>query len=538
MNYIQFNYYTISLLIGGFIALISAIVIISQNWRQSINQAWFALTICTSIWSFGYFVMTVSPTYEVALISNWVLHYAAIFIPLFYYLLVLIIVNKVRENLRLFLFFACCALFFSIINLSPIFVLTVVPKVGFNYAPVPGPLYLYFFIYFVMLVMSGIFIAAVTAFQSKDASTRIRLFYTIFFAATAAIGGGSVFLTTFFSNIPPYLLVLFSIYPLISGYAILKYRLLDIKIIATQLLIFALWVFIFIRVLLSQSLREEIINIFLFIATILLGLFVIRSVKKEVDQREHIQSLANDLSKANEKLKELDQLKSEFVSLATHQIRSPLTAIKGYVSLIEEGDYGPVSKDVKEALDVVHKSTDNLVTIVGDFLDVSRIEQGRMKYDFKDFDLQDLVRQVVTELKPNIEKKGLAINYSFDKDKKYSINGDFGKIKQIIGNIIDNSIKYTPAGQIAVSLSKPSGDKALIKISDTGVGIPVKVMPKLFKKFSRAENANDVNIIGTGLGLYVAKQMIDAHHGRIWAESKGENKGSQFYIELPAKTTA
>jgi signal transduction histidine kinase len=243
----------------------------------------------------------------------------------------------------------------------------------------------------------------------------------------------------------------------------------------------------------------------------------------------------NKLSVANERLKELDQMKSEFVSLATHQIRGPLTAIKGYISLVREGDYGPVSPEVLSAIDVVFQSTNNLVTIVADFLDVSRIEQGRMQYDFKTFDLEKLINQVVAELKPNIEKRGLSLNYAFEGGQDYSVHADQGKIKQIIGNIIDNAIKYTPEGYIDILVKKQS-DKILIKISDTGVGIPKLVIPKLFRKFSRAENANDVNILGTGLGLYVVKQMIEAHHGRVWVESEGEGKGSQFYIELPVSS--
>ncbi|MCC2630858.1 MAG: sensor signal transduction histidine kinase, partial [Candidatus Paceibacter sp.] len=309
--------------------------------------------------------------------------------------------------------------------------------------------------------------------------------------------------------------------------------------------IFTLWIFILIRTLLSVSPQERIANTGLLFITIIVGVFLIRSVLKEVSQREKIEKLAKDLEKsnerleeANERLKELDKLKSEFVSLATHQIRSPLTAIKGYVSLIQEGDYGPISNEVKGALDVIQQSSNNLVTIVGDFLDVSRIEQGKMKYDFTKFDVQKLTQQVVTELKPNVEKRGLVLNFSYDEDKNYMTVGDLGKLKQVIGNIIDNSIKYTPKGHIDVAVVKPTENKILIRVSDTGVGINPNVIPKLFQKFSRASNANEVNILGTGLGLYVAKQMIEAHKGRVWAESEGEGKGSKFYIELPVTDKA
>ena len=160
MPYIPFNYYTISLLIGGFTALISGFVVFLHDHRRSDNQAWFALTMCTAIWSFGYFAMTISPDASVGLLSNWILHYAAIFIPLFYYLLVLTITGRVKKNRVLFVLFTLCALGLTSINLLPIFISGVAPKVGFNFAPVPGSAYIYFFIYFCTLVIFGLFTTA------------------------------------------------------------------------------------------------------------------------------------------------------------------------------------------------------------------------------------------------------------------------------------------------------------------------------------------------------------------------------------------
>jgi signal transduction histidine kinase len=316
-----------------------------------------------------------------------------------------------------------------------------------------------------------------------------------------------------------------------TSYAILKHKLFNIKVAGTALVTFILAVITFAEIIFAEDLSRIIFRSSIFILILVYGINLIRGVLKEVKQREEIQELAKDLEKANVRLKELDQLKTEFISLATHQIRAPLTAIKGYISLMQEGDYGEINSEAKKALDIIFTSTNNLVTIVGDFLDVSRIEQGRMKYEYSDFNLQELIQQVVTEYKPNVDKRGLVLHYTFEENKNYTIHADRGKIKQIIGNIIDNSIKYTPKGEINISLSTKQ-NKALIKVADTGVGIPQGTMPKLFQKFTRAENANEANILGTGLGLYVAKQMIEAHQGRIWAESEGPNKGSQFYIEL------
>jgi len=187
---------------------------------------------------------------------------------------------------------------------------------------------------------------------------------------------------------------------------------------------------------------------------------------------------------------------------------------------------------VRGANNKILQSTSDLVILVGDYLDVSRIEQGRMQYNFERFDLAEEVRTVINELIPTIEKAHLSMAFDIDKDANYTVDADKGKIKQVIGNIIDNSIKYTPHGGIHVWLTRKANSKILITISDTGVGIKSEVLPILFNKFSRAPDASKTNIIGTGLGLYIAKKMIEVHKGRIWVESAGDNKGSSFFIEL------
>jgi signal transduction histidine kinase len=343
-----------------------------------------------------------------------------------------------------------------------------------------------------------------------------------------------------FVRIGPVFILIFIIF---VAYAIIRYTLFNIKVIATQSFIFVLWIFIFIRLLVSNSYQEEISNIVLLFLSVIVGMFLIRSVQKEVSQREKIENLAKDLEKANDdlasandRLKELDQLKSEFLSLATHQIRSPLTAIKGYASLILEGDFGEVSESVRKPINTILSSCENLVVIVNDFLNISRIEQGKMKYDLTDFDIVKVVGEVMSELKPNIESAGLSVDFKSDVPS-YVIHADLGKIKQVIGNLIDNSIKYTKEGGISlqVKTDEKETDKIIISISDTGIGIAKEDMTKLFGKFVRAKDAFRTNVVGTGLGLYVAKQMVEAQGGKIWIESPGVGKGSTFFVELPKK---
>jgi signal transduction histidine kinase len=170
---------------------------------------------------------------------------------------------------------------------------------------------------------------------------------------------------------------------------------------------------------------------------------------------------------------------------------------------------------------------------VDDYLNLTRIELGSMKYAFETIDAKELVEAVIAEIKPNIDKTGLKFSFEAQKGVDFRTTADRDKLKQVIANLIDNSLKYTPSGSMNVTLTFDRKiHKFIFKVSDTGVGISPETIPRLFQKFSRAENANKTNIKGTGLGLYVAKEIIEAHHGTIRAESPGEGKGASFIVEL------
>ena len=313
--------------------------------------------------------------------------------------------------------------------------------------------------------------------------------------------------------------------------AVFKYRLFNIKVIVVELLTLLLLALILVRIIIAQTARERILELGIFIMAVFVGIFLIRAVLREVEHREQIERLAENLEAANARLKELDQMKSEFVSIASHQLRSPLTAIKGYASLVLEGSFGTVNEAVKEAVQKIFDSSSLMAVSVQDFLDVSRIEQGRMKYDFEVFDLRKLAETVVEELMPAAQAKRLEFGLKVVDASDYRINADLGKIKQVLHNLIDNSIKYTPKGSVEVALKKKD-DKVLVEIRDTGVGIDAATLPKLFEKFVRSRNAHHVNVSGTGLGLFVVKEMVKAHNGKVWATSDGKGKGSVFHVEL------
>ena len=316
------------------------------------------------------------------------------------------------------------------------------------------------------------------------------------------------------------------------AYLIVKYKTFNIKLVGAQALIIAMVALVGAQFFFIQTNTNRILTAITLIILGIIGINLIRSVKKEVAQREKIERLAEELATANEKLKELDQLKSEFLSLATHQIRAPLTAIKGYSSMLVEGDFGVLPEKAKGSVQTIMKSCQNLIDIVENFLNISRIEQGRMIYDKTVFDVAELVKEEVNEIKPNIQNSGLTLEINIADNFSAKVNADRNKIKQVIGNVIDNAIKYTPHGSINISASQ-DGNRVKIAIKDSGVGINSTEVGKLFAKFSRTKDAHKTNVRGTGLGLYIAQKMTQAQGGDIKVSSEGLGKGSTFTIELP-----
>jgi signal transduction histidine kinase len=248
-------------------------------------------------------------------------------------------------------------------------------------------------------------------------------------------------------------------------------------------------------------------------------------LKKEVDKA------TKELQSANIQLKKLDRAKSEFISIASHQLRTPLTAIKGYISMMQQGDFGKLSEKLNQPLDRVFKSTDRIIHLVEDLLNISRLESGRMQYDFEKVDLADLVQEVYDELEQYGKKRGLDFTYQRPKEKLPLIEIDRNKIRETIMNLMDNAVKYTEKGFVKVSLEKLDGT-VRFKVSDSGRGIAPDEMPMLFQKFSRASGVQLIHVEGTGLGLYIAKEILKKHKGKIWAESEGRGKGSSFIIDF------
>lgn len=252
--------------------------------------------------------------------------------------------------------------------------------------------------------------------------------------------------------------------------------------------------------------------------------------------KREVNKATRDLRVSNQQLRDLDATKDEFVSMASHQLRTPLTSVKGYISMVLEGDAGKITDEQRQLLGEAFASSERMVHLIGDFLNVSRIQTGKFMIDRQQCDIAKLVEQEVEGMLPMAENHALTIEYRH-AGLIPMLYLDEGKIRQVVMNFIDNAVYYSPeGGKILVRLFVEDGD-VVCTIKDKGIGVPKDVQHKLFTKFFRAGNAQLQRPDGTGIGLYLAKKVIDGHGGRILVESQ-EGKGSTFGFRLPIRRLA
>lgn len=244
-----------------------------------------------------------------------------------------------------------------------------------------------------------------------------------------------------------------------------------------------------------------------------------------------------NLRSANEKLQELDKLKDEFVSLASHELRTPLTSIRSYLWMALSGKGGILSEKQYYYLDRSFTSTNRLIKLVNDMLNISRIESGRVAVQFVRVSLSKLISEVMSEIQPKLEEKGLVFSRQ-GVENVPDIIADMDKIKEVLVNLIGNAVKFTPrGGHISLIVSEDSG-QVRVTVADTGIGFDPGKSDKLFRKFGTLASASGApqSPLSTGLGLYICKSIIAMHRGIIQARSEGEGRGASFSFTLPIYT--
>ncbi|MEK7664495.1 MAG: ATP-binding protein [Patescibacteria group bacterium] len=570
--------FAISGLINGLAGLIFALFVIFYNPRDKINRLYFLLGLANTLWGFGYWQWQLAIDASSALFWVRILSIGSLFIPVFYFHWIVSLLEISKKNkyiVWLNYIFAIIILFFSF---SDLFIKGVSKKMFFDFWPNPGILYnFYLVVIYILIVFYSLFLLF-WHYKVSSGEKKYQIVYVIIGSIIGFGGGLTNFLLWYNIQVPPYGTFFVVLYPLFLGYAVIKYRLFDIKIITTALFIFLIWVALLMRTLLSENFQSLFINGGTLLIMVILGILLARAIFRDVRQREEIAKMAEDVRKAyviekraKEEIERLDKFKDQFLMTAQHNLRTPLTSMMGYADLLLKGMFGKQNKKTIEVIQKFQTLTQNMIRMVNNFLDMAQFQLGKSVITLKpDIDVLGLINEIVQEIQFKAESKGIYVkvekpeparNASGIADaggKIFTISADREKLKAAIFNIVDNAVKYTEKGGVTINIKNQVSNIKIV-VQDTGIGIPKEKLSTIFDQmFERSEEAKRVASLGSGVGLYLSGEIIKAHKGKVWVESparigparsaspsdaggyaegvaggEGEGKGSTFYIELP-----
>ncbi|MDP2637021.1 MAG: histidine kinase N-terminal 7TM domain-containing protein, partial [bacterium] len=434
--------YAFLALINALVSLIIGIFVYAQNKRSAAAKRFSLFALSVVIWGIGYFLWQVSKNPEAALFWVRFLMAGAILIPILnFHFVVTFLKKETTQKLPLLLGYALFAFFFFA-NATPFFVKGVEPKMEFPFWPEPGMLFHPFLLLWFLYVAYGVFL--LLRERAKAAPVARAQIEYILFATAVGYGGG---ITNFFLwyDIPISPIGLFgpALYVGIVAYAMVTQRLFGIRLFLTQLLVAFLSLLLLINVILSRNLFEYLWKGTLFGAFLIAGYLLVKSVMNEIKQREELQ-------KTYRKLQELDKAKSEFLSIASHQLRAPLTAIKGYLSMLMEGTYGTVGEQQKRPMQNVYDSNERMIKLVNDLLNISRIESGRVEMKMEEGSVEEILESVVQELQVKAHEKRLDLVFERPTESLPLVRIDREKMRNVVLNLVDNAIHYTEKGRVTV----------------------------------------------------------------------------------------
>ncbi len=315
------------------------------------------------------------------------------------------------------------------------------------------------------------------------------------------------------------------IFAALLAYITVRFDTLESRILLIDVLTSSLIILIFSLLFIRNEDAQTVVVLVSLALSIPMAYTLMSGIRKEVHSRQRIEQLAGDLRRANEGQQNL-------IHIINHQIKGYLAKARNIFSeLLDDPSYGPIPDASKPMLEEGFKSLTEGVDFVKDFLDASNIEKGSYAFSVVPIDFREMVKETAEKQKTLAEERKLSYEVKIE-DGDYNTKGDKLQLGQAVKNLIDNSLRYTLEGGVSINLSRKD-DKILLSVKDTGVGISEELKPKLFTQGGRDKNSIKININSTGFGLSFVKSVVEAHKGRVWAESEGVNKGSTFYMELP-----
>jgi signal transduction histidine kinase len=513
-------------LIPIFFSLFTSFLVFFKSKSNVLSKIFLAFSLVFSVWLLGDLITWVSTNYYLIYASWSILVYVEIlFFTLgLYFILTFIQGKDVSFFVKLFLF---------TITLVP-FALTVSLKsvTGFDYPVCEAfnnnfldQYKLYTEIFILVAMISSIVISFIKKNILHNKKTNIIVIGSMFlFLAVFGIAE-YIAATTGFYELHLYSLFIIPLFLIAITYSIFRLDVFNLKIVSTYFLVFGFLILTGAQLLFITNTTNRILTLVTLGLSIVFSFMLFKNLKSESDQRVYIEKL-------NVKLETLLQQRESLTHLVTHKVKGAFTRTKYIFAEMLEGTFGVLSSEMK---DIAKKGldSDNIgIQTVDLVLNAANLQTGTVKYDMKQLDFKKLVQEVFEEMKvPAGEKK---LEYKINiSDGEFNVNGDNFWLKEVVHNLIDNAIKYTQNGSVSVDLQKKD-KKVLLFVKDSGVGITEEDKKNLFKEGGRGKDSVKINVDSTGYGLFTVKLIVEAHKGKIWAESAGQNKGSTFFVELNA----
>jgi signal transduction histidine kinase len=513
-------------IIPVFLATILGIFVFVKTKFNLLSKVFLSFIVVFSLWLIGDLITWTSTNYHL-IYSVWsFLDYLEVLFYLFGLYFVLILVYK--KDLSPF--FKTVLFLFSL----PLFIFTIMgySVVGFN-QPLCEAFNSGFSGSYKLIVESGVLLVIlffiITPFVKKEVlkikKTNLIVFGSMFlflsiFGVTEYIAS-----TTGNYQLNLYSLFLLPIFIFAVIYAIFELDIFNFNILETQYLVVGLVILITGQLFFVSGGTDILLTIITIITSVTLSIILFGNLKRESDQRIEIEKLNIDLGR-------LVEQRESLMHLINHKVKSSFTHTKYIFSEILEGSFGPISPELKKIAEVGLNSDDLGVKTIDLILNAANLQKGTVKYEFKQVALKPIVLKAIENKKDLIQKKNLDFEMNIGEGD-YLVNGDAFWLEEVVNNLIDNAFNYTNEGKIIAKLEKKD-NKILFSVKDTGMGITKEDKKNLFKEGGRGKESVKVNVNSTGYGLYSVKLIVEAHKGRVWAESEGAGKGAEFFVELDA----
>ena len=516
------NLFSTSTVILALSGIVFSLLVYRTDRANKINRAWFFSCIAFSAWAVGLSGVTLSATASAAFLWQYLLDISAVFLPYLYLIFVFELVGLRARLMRGLLL--SCAIVFALFSLTPFFKVGMVILYGFEWIK-PGPYYYLFLYYFIFYALLSIGLLVYGYFKaSKGSVQRSQIRNTILGAIMGYGGGVTNFFPQLFSVYPygNYLVILYIVFMV---YGVLRYKLLSAKVIGAQIFSTALILITLFNLLRTTSIDSWLLNFIIFVVVGALSIFLIRSVNQEVKSREAL-AVAN-------------AGQQQFIHYLNHESKGYLTEDNAVLAAVRDGDFGEAPAELQKMATTVLRKNRRAVDDIDEMILSADLGSGAVRYTMEPFDLAAETRAFVEEYRPDAEEKGQKLEFVTEPaGADFTIVGDKRRLmRHALKNYLKNAIVYTPAGgAITVTLSRAGEGKdakVTLGVRDSGVGITPEDKARLFTEGGKGLHSTDVNPNSTGRGLYIVKQIIEAHHGRVFADSAGAGKGSTFGFEVP-----